>query len=507
MKKIQKKIALILLVGLTQSLCADTLYERAKEGKFNSVKHLIDEKKQNVNGITKGETPLFAAVKNYQQQEAAVEKGAQEGKEKELVDYNKTIIALLERGASMAQDDQKGRTVFHYAAGLEDSHLLELLLENMNTQSDRAFNIADLHGRTPLHIAAENANYEMVKLLCDAGAKADITTRVDVKKPIDVVGKSNKSASAITKTSIRKLLQETENNPITPKPIKRSIIIPAFSPKKNKSENESPSCSPSNTQASSTAIKSLNIQLVDAAIEGDLEKVKDLVAQGALVSAQEDKQLTPLLSALRFYETEKHHSEIIDFLILKGACISSKDRDNKTALHFAVDKEDLYLVKKIIEAITKIANHYELINARDSDGNTALHYAAQAVNVPIATLLLQNKASIAVQNNKKQIPLDVINEKGSRVYDRTEKILAQDIERIKKLLNTYGAVPSKESAAKTKHQSSASQQLPSSHASAAAATTAAPTVSEELTDWDNQARTGRARSHSIVVKPNGLKKD
>lgn len=497
MKKFQTIIMFLITVGLTQKLYTDTLYERAKEGKFNSVRHLIDDKKQDVNSLTKGQTPLFAAVKNYKKTESS--KGSHEGKEIDLVDYNKTIITLLNRGASMAQQDNTGRTVLHYAVGFDEPELLELLLNNINSSSDRAFNITDYDGRTPLHIAAQNANYEMVELLCKAGAKPDILTTTYAKKPIDMVGESNKNASPITKTSIRKLLQDAENNPVKPKPVKRSIIIPTFSPKQNKSYNESPACSPANVTAQSSDTKRQNLQLIDAAGDGDLKAVEDLVAQGALVSAQEDKQLSPLLSALRFYDAQKQHGEVIDFLIAKGACISSKDRDQKTALHFAVEKEDQYLVKKIIQAMAKAPNTHELINARDIHGNTALHYAAQVVNTPIANLLLQNNASIIVQNNKKQIPLDAINEKKSHVFDRTEKILAQDIQEMKRLLSSHGA--------STPTASAKPKTLWPSNQTAADTTNPGDKDKENVMDWENVARTSRARSQSILGRPNGLKKD
>ena len=84
---------------------------------------------------------------------------------------------LLERGASVDATDVGGLTPLHYAGCSSDAYDVALLLlqngadiETMSTYVSQN----DMGGMTPLHFAAFCNNFQVVKLLLDRGADADV---------------------------------------------------------------------------------------------------------------------------------------------------------------------------------------------------------------------------------------------------------------------------------------------------------------------------------------------
>jgi ankyrin repeat protein len=81
--------------------------------------------------------------------------------------------------------------------------------------------------------------------------------------------------------------------------------------------------------------------LVVAAWKGKFEVVQFLVNRGANINFQSPNGLvTPLMMA-----AASGHAQIVSFLVTKGADLSIKDAHDKTALQYALDKDQHDVVK------------------------------------------------------------------------------------------------------------------------------------------------------------------
>ena len=120
-----------------------------------------------------------------------------------------------------------------------------------------------------------------------------------------------------------------------------------------------------------------NRALLDAAIEGKIEIVKQSLEAGANIDVQNvrgSESWTPLFGAVAY-----SHKEIAELLITEGADVNRKCEDFMTPLHVLVDGGQ----KEMIELL--ISNGAD-VNARDMRGRTPLD-SAEGV---IAELLRKN---------------------------------------------------------------------------------------------------------------------
>jgi len=77
--------------------------------------------------------------------------------------------------------------------------------------------------------------------------------------------------------------------------------------------------------------KQTGAALIDAINRGDAERVKKIIARGALVDATDDLiGRTPLISA-----TMGGHTEIVKLLLARGADVNMADMEGWTALRYA----------------------------------------------------------------------------------------------------------------------------------------------------------------------------
>lgn len=151
-----------------------------------------------------------------------------------------------------------------------------------------------------------------------------------------------------------------------------------------------------------------------AANQGDLEKVKALVAEGAPIDAVDGLGSTPLNLAAR-----SGHPEVVKFLIENGANVNHRDQTGNTILHTAtqmvrpeiavmlidngaeVDEVETIWKRTALHYVAQLGppevaqyliDHGANVNARDSYGDTPLHYAALSDHVRIAHMLLDKGA-------------------------------------------------------------------------------------------------------------------
>ena len=131
------------------------------------------------------------------------------------------------------------------------------------------------------------------------------------------------------------------------------------------------------TFAQTTQTKSLH----QAAVSGDINRVKELLTKGADINLKNRQGWTPLHAAVW-----NQKQDIAKLLIEKGADVNVKDRSNRTALQFAADTGQ----KEIVELLLAKKADVNTINAR---ADNALTLAKKKGHKEIADLLVQHGAT------------------------------------------------------------------------------------------------------------------
>ena len=121
--------------------------------------------------------------------------------------------------------------------------------------------------------------------------------------------------------------------------------------------------------------------------KGELEIVRELLANGADINATYSKERTAIAygrTAL-LWAIEKGELEIVRELLASGADIKATDNTGITALHWAIEKGELEIVRELLASGADI-------KATDNTGITALHMATEEGNVEIVQLLIASGA-------------------------------------------------------------------------------------------------------------------
>jgi cytohesin len=128
---------------------------------------------------------------------------------------------------------------------------------------------------------------------------------------------------------------------------------------------------------------------------GDVQKIKQLLAKGANVHGKDKYGRNLLHSAV-----QSGKKEIVELVIDKGANIDAKDKDGQSPLHIAIHDGNMEIVELLI---SKGAN----INVKDNDGITPLYLATDKdfTNSDIIKLLILKGAEINVRNKYGLTPI------------------------------------------------------------------------------------------------------
>ncbi len=142
--------------------------------------------------------------------------------------------------------------------------------------------------------------------------------------------------------------------------------------------------------------------LTEAAKNGEVPKILNLLRQGGDVNERDSGGQTALMFAAR-----NGHLEAVRLLLEKGAGVDLKRAsDGRTALHFAAWHGHVEVAKKLIKAGASV-------DLKKNDGWTALHLAANHGHAEVAKDLLRAGASTVIRNKHNRTALDVANQKNN----------------------------------------------------------------------------------------------
>jgi ankyrin repeat protein len=289
---------------------------------------------------------------------------------------------LIEGGASVNATNSYGQTVLHYVCQHQSisPSFINILIDN---KAD--LNVADDCCRTPLHYACLNGLCEKVILLIQNGVRLNIKDDVG-RTPLHYTCENPNISLDCVETLIK---NEAKLNIID--------------------------------KADCTAIQY-------ACASASLEKLKLLIQNGADVNIKNSASRTALHfvcerssiphsvlqvlidseAKLNIFDNHNccpiHYacyngsSEKLILLIKRGARVTTKDSDDKTALHYAC-QNDFFSIK-VVRALLERGAH---VNAVDRDGRTPMHYACINNNSLKIDTLLGKRANqnIKDRNGKK----------------------------------------------------------------------------------------------------------
>jgi len=134
-----------------------------------------------------------------------------------------------------------------------------------------------------------------------------------------------------------------------------------------------------------------------AVMQGDADRVKQLLAEGAYINAVDDMGDTPLHMSIVYDNTE-----IAKILIDAGANVNAKDDEGYTPLHMTA----IFGRNNIFDSMMKVESLN--VNLQDNRGYGALHFAAAKERAHIYEILVARKdINLNLKNQEGNTPLHV----------------------------------------------------------------------------------------------------
>ncbi|KAI4455258.1 ankyrin repeat ph and sec7 domain containing protein secg-related [Holotrichia oblita] len=332
---------------------------------------------------------------------------------------NKFILRLLlKNNANVNLQDRYGKTPLHYAAKENYGYISEYLLQNKAVTK-----VKDQHCKTPLHYAAEsNGIYIVQRLLA---RKAEVNVGDDqMKTPLHYAAKGNcdKIVQLLLKADANINLQDIQDK--TP----LHLAVEAGEPQKI---TEHPKLKSSARSSLPEVIPEPNVEYLIRNVISFLREsraninFRDTRCRTLLHYAAEGnlENIVPCLNSLREkykisddYPTTTSDKEaysskravttdLVQFLLERGANANLPDEDLKTPLHYAVKTDNINIIKLLLYAG---ANR----NLRDKHLRTPLHYAVMEHTKDVIPLLLDSTATINLQDEDLKTPLHYAMEEG-----------------------------------------------------------------------------------------------
>ncbi len=284
-----------------------------------------------------------------------------------------SIKELIEAGVDVKAKDENGRTALHKAAEKDHFEIVKLLIEK-----GADVNIADNGGNTPLHHAKSK---KVAELLLTNGANINAKNEDD-------------------ETLLHPLLQSPyEYEDLVNLYISKGADVNArnsegFTPLDLAVDKRPKTTVEALREAGAEHGNPLGRELLNMAEKGDLARVKELIKQGANIYIKDSWGCTPILEAAL-----KGHLEIVKLLIDCGAEVNVVNKEtNQTVLHMASKASNSDLVKFLI---AKGAD----VDAIDYWKNTPLFSAASGNKKEIVEILISAGACVDFRNDNGETPL------------------------------------------------------------------------------------------------------
>ena len=298
-----------------------------------------------------GQTALMwaSARRHPEMMELLIAKGAAVDARSTDRDYQRHVTAEG-RPKSL---DSGGFTPLLYAARENCIACVNVLLEH-----GADINLPDPDGVSPLHLAIMNSNLDLAKALIEAGADVDqwdVFGEAPLFTALGLEGRRRGGPSSIDAAN------ETDSEALV-----RLLLERGANP------NQQLTYHPANVRGATNTRGAT--PLMRAAVNGDLETVKLLLAHGADAKLYMADRETPIHGVLAGRAPEKRAMEMIKVLHDAGTDVNvvalinhEEEIRGGSALHFAVRK-------RYKEVIKQLASYGIDMNAVDQDGLTALDY-------------------------------------------------------------------------------------------------------------------------------------
>jgi ankyrin repeat protein len=166
------------------------------------------------------------------------------------------------------------------------------------------------------------------------------------------------------------------------------------------------------------------VDVYDAAKVCNVERVETLIkANPGLVSSKDYKYgRTPLHWAALY-----GNRDVVKLLLARGANVNAVDNDRMTPLHLVAKNDRKETAKLMLETAKLLLASNADVNTVDFPfGDTPLHKAAEGSCKEMAELLLANKADVNAQNGSGWTPLHAAASEGHK--DMAELLLAHEAE-------------------------------------------------------------------------------
>lgn len=269
---------------------------------------------------------------------------------------------LLDRGAAIEAKTNKGVTALHLASRLGRESVMGTLFGDTVNADVRA---RDNHGWEPLHYAATYGHAHIVRLLLRQGAEIEAKTDADWTALL--------LASWYGYASVVEELLEKKADVRT---------------RANDCQNP----------------------LYRAALNGNVTIVRLLLAAGATTDFQGPLERTPLMTAA--LGKKSLHTEVARTLLAEGAMVNAQDENGSTALLLATWSGNLDTLKLLLE-------YKADVGIVDTDNSAVLHAVVRNKNnderEAMARLLLRFGADISPINAGGRTPLHYACEDGEKV--------------------------------------------------------------------------------------------
>lgn len=340
----------------------------AEKGNMEIIKMIVEDGKAVVNDPSSyGVTPLISA--------------AAAGNDK-VVEY------LIAKGADVTAKDDLGKTALIYAIGFDNPKLISNLIKLDN----KAVNLPDNSGNTPLIYAAQKGLVNNIKLLLASGAK------VDYRNPATGLSALSAAAAEDRSAAIRLLVRTG----------KADVNLADLSGR---------------------------TPIFYAVEQNKADALRTLISLGADVNAQDNNGVTPLMRA-----SAKNRQDCVDILLKqKNINADLKDFQGRTAITYSVYAEEVAPAQALLKAGADI-------NTRDSASNTPLMGAIKAKNDRMALFLIQQGADLTAANTSgenaftlaeeylpKSMTANVLGVKKSEAYQQALQIQAQKLADVRTL--------------------------------------------------------------------------